>query len=49
MFVLYISIYALLLLIMRTFECEDVIVMKAIEARTGIKSEWIRSLITKFL
>ena len=49
MFVLYISIYALLLLIMRTFEREDVIVMKAIEARTGIKSEWIRNVIGKFI
>jgi len=49
MFVLYISIYALLLLIMRTFEPEDVIVMKALEARTGIKSEWIRNVIGRFL
>ena len=49
MFVLYISIYALLLLIMRAFEREDVIVMKAIEARTGIKSEWIRNVIGRFI
>jgi len=49
MLVLYISIYFLLLLIMRTFEREDVIVMKAIEAKTGIKSEWIRNFIAKFL
>jgi len=48
-FVLYISIYFLLLLIMRTFEREDVIVMRTIEARTGIKSEWIRNVIGRFL
>jgi hypothetical protein len=38
-----------MLLVLRTFEKEDVVVMKAIEARSGIKSEWIRNVIRRFL
>jgi O-antigen/teichoic acid export membrane protein len=49
MFLLYMGIYFILLLVLRTFEKEDVVIMKAIEARSGIKSEWIRNVIGKFL
>ncbi len=49
MFLLYMGIYFILLLIMRTFEKEDVVIMKAIEAKSGVKSEWIRNVIGRFL
>jgi len=49
MFSLYMGIYFLLLLIIRTFEKEDVLIMKAIEAKAGVKSEWIRNVIGRFL
>ena len=49
MFMLYIGIYFILLLVSRTFEEGDVVIMKAIEARSGIKSEWIRNLIGRFI
>jgi hypothetical protein len=38
-----------MLLTSKTFEKEDIVIMKAIEARSGIKSEWIRNVIGKFL
>jgi len=49
MFVAYIGIYFILILVSRTFEKDDVVIMKAIEKRTGIQSEWIRNVIGKFL
>lgn len=49
MFMLYMGIYFILLLVLRTFENEDVTIMKAIEARSGIKSEWIRNVVRRFL
>jgi O-antigen/teichoic acid export membrane protein len=49
MFILYMGLYFCLLLVLRTFEKEDVIIMRAIEARSGIKSEWIRKMIGRFL
>ena len=39
----------ILLLVLRTFEKEGVVVMKAIEAKAGVKSEWIRNVIGRFL
>lgn len=49
MFMLYMGIYFLLLLILRTFEKEDVMIMRAIEEKSGVKSEWIRNVIGRFL
>lgn len=49
MFILYMALYFFLLLVLRTFEKEDIMIMKAIEARSGIKSEWIRNVIGRFL
>jgi len=49
MFLLYICLYSILLLIIRTFEDEDVVIMKAIEERSGVRSEWIRNVVGKFL
>jgi hypothetical protein len=43
------GIYFILLLVSRTFEKEDVMIMKAIEARSGINSEWIRNVIGRFI
>ena len=49
MFLFYLSVYFALLLILRSFESEDIVVMKAIEMKTGVESEWIRKVIKKFL
>ncbi len=49
MFLFYMGAYFILLLMLRTFEKEDVVIMKAIEAKSGIKSEWIRNVIGRFL
>ena len=49
MLILYIGIYFILLLVLRTFEEGDVVIMKAIEARSGVKSKWIRNLIGRFI
>ena len=49
MFLLYMSFYFIFLLITRTFEKEDIMIMKAIERKTGVRSNWIRSAIGKFL
>jgi O-antigen/teichoic acid export membrane protein len=49
MFLLYMGLYFVLLLIMRTFEKEDVVIMKAIEGRSGVKLQWVRNLIGRFL
>lgn len=49
MFMLYVGIYFILLLVLRTFEKQDVMIMKAIEEKSGIKSEWIRNMIGRFI
>ena len=49
MFLFYLSVYFALLLILRSFESEDIVVMKAIEMKTGVESEWVRKIIKKFL
>lgn len=49
MFLLYMCLYFILLLIIRTFEDEDVVIMKAIEEKSGVRSEWIRNVVGKFL
>jgi len=49
MFILYMIVYFVLLLISKTFEQEDVVIMKAMEERSGIRSEWVRNVIGRFL
>jgi len=49
MFLVYIGIYFILILISRTFEKDDVIIMRAIEKKTGIQLEWVRNVIGRFL
>lgn len=49
MFVLYMVLYMGLLLVLRSFEEEDIIIMKAIEKKLGLKSTWIRSIIGRFM
>jgi len=49
MFMLYIGIYFILLLVSRTFEEGDVVIMKAIETKTGLKSKYMRNIIGRFL
>lgn len=41
--------YALLLLIMKFFEKEDLVIMRSIERRVGVRDEWLRKIIIKFL
>ncbi len=49
MFLVYMSFYFILLLITKTFEKEDVVIMKAIEEKSGMRSEWLRNVIGRFL
>jgi len=49
MFILYMIVYFVLLLISKTFEQEDVVIMKAMEEKSGIRSEWVRNVIGRFL
>lgn len=45
----FIVIYFLLLLLVKGFEEEDLMIMRAIDQRLGTKSDWIRKVIKKFL
>jgi O-antigen/teichoic acid export membrane protein len=45
----FIVIYFFLLLLVKGFEEEDLMIMRAIDQRLGIKSEWVRKVIKKFL
>ncbi len=49
MFLLYMIFYFILLLITRAFEKEDVVIMKAIEEKSGIRWKYIRRVIGRFL
>jgi len=40
--------YAFLLLIFRALDKEDVLILKSIEQKTGLRIEWLRNLIKKF-
>ena len=42
-------LYFFLLLLMKSFEEEDLIIMRAIDQRLGIKSDWVRNIIRRFL
>ena len=48
-FFVFMIIYSFLLLVMKSFEEEDLVVMRAIDQRLGTKSDWLRKIIEKFL
>jgi len=49
MFFVFLIVYFFLLLLFKGFEKEDLMIMKAIEERSGIKSELPRKIIKRFL
>jgi len=49
MLFVYLALYGFLLLVMKSFEEEDLMIMRAIDQRLGTKSNWIRKIIQKFL
>ncbi len=48
MFVVFIAMYALLLLILKGVGKEDIMILKAIEAKTGFRIKFVRNIIKKF-
>jgi O-antigen/teichoic acid export membrane protein len=42
-------LYFILLLLMKGFDEEDLVVMRAVDQRLGIKSDWVRGMIRRFL
>lgn len=49
MFIGFLGLYFFLLLIFKSFEEEDLMIMRAIDQRLGTRSDWIRKIIVKFL
>ncbi len=49
MFFAFMGIYFFLLLLFKSFKEEDLMIMRAIDQRLGIKSDWIRGIIKRFL
>ena len=49
MFIVFLLLYFFLLLLFKSFEEEDLMVMRAIDQRLGTKSDWVREIIKKFL
>lgn len=49
MFFVFLFLYFFLLLIFKSFEEEDLMIMRAIDQRLGTKSDWIREIIKRFL
>ena len=49
MFVIFLLLYFFLLLLFKSFEEEDLMIMRAIDERLGTKSEWVREIIKRFL
>ncbi len=49
MFVVFIVLYFFLLLAMKSFEREDLMVMRAIDKKLNVNTHWIRKIIMKFL
>jgi len=48
MLFVFLALYFLLLLLMKSFE-EDLMIMRAIDQRLGTNSDWIREIIRRFL
>ena len=49
MFFVFLLLYLFLLLLFKSFEAEDLMIMRAIDERLGTKSDWVRKIIKKFL
>ena len=49
MFLIFLGIYSFLLLVFRGLGEEDIMILKAIEKKTGIKIDFIRKIIKKFI
>lgn len=49
MLFVFLALYFFLLLLFKSFEREDLMIMRAIDQRLGTKSNWIRKIIQKFL
>lgn len=48
MFFVFLTLYFLLLLLFKSFEEEDLAVMRAIDQRLGTRSDWVREIIKRF-
>lgn len=49
MFFAFLVLYFFLLLLFKSFEPQDLMIMRAIDQRLGTKSDWIRKVIQRFL
>jgi len=49
MFFVFFILYFFLLLIFRSFEEEDLMIMRAIDERLGTKSDWLRKIVKRFI
>jgi O-antigen/teichoic acid export membrane protein len=49
MLFVFLALYLFLLLLMKSFEEQDLMIMRAIDERLGTKSDWARKIIQKFL
>jgi len=49
MFIVFLALYFFLLLLFKSFEEEDLMIMRAIDQRLGTKSDWVRKIIKRFL
>jgi O-antigen/teichoic acid export membrane protein len=49
LFVLFIIIYCFIILISKSFDREDIMLLKAIESRTGLNISWLRKILRRFL
>jgi len=49
MFVVFIAMYALLLLILKGVGKEDIMILKAIETKTGLRIKFVRNIIKRFI
>ena len=49
MFFVFLFLYFFLLLFFKSFEEEDLMIMRAIDQRLGTKSDWVREIIKRFL
>ena len=48
-FIVFAFLYSFLLLVFRTFDNEDVMIMKTMEQKLGLRIEWLRDIIKRFL
>ena len=49
MLFVFLFLYFFLLLVLKSFEEEDLMIMRAIDQRLGTKSDWVRNIIKRFL